>query len=204
MAPFHSMRVNNMFQRMWKQFLQFMPFKEAVRFSFQFCIIILSLFNTSFLIASGVWRDNFQSLTVLGEGTLKVFVWEVYDLTLLSEKNSFSWQNRFVLEFDYKRNLKKDQVVKASINEMRQQSGVTSEDLAIWQKYLERGIETVDRGTNAAVEWIPDGKIAFYYDAKPPLIIHDEQFARAFINIWLGPETSEPELREALLWKKCC
>ena len=204
MAPLHLMRVNNMFQRMWKKYLQMAPIKKAVRFPAQSCIIILSLVYTSFLFASGVWRENFQSLTVLGEGSLKVFVWEVYDLTLLSEKKPFSWQNRFVLEFDYKRNLKKDEVVKASIKEMSQQSGVTSEDLVKWQKYLERGIETVDRGTKAAVEWSPDGKVAFYYDAKPPVVIHDEPFARAFINIWLGQETSEPELREALLWKKCC
>ena len=183
----------------WKKFLQMMPSKKVVRFSVQFCIIILSLFNASLLVASGVWRDNFQSFTVLGKGTLKVFVWEVYDLTLISEMNSFSWQNRFVLQFDYKRKLKKTDVIKASMKEIRRQSGVTSGDLAKWQKYLAEAIEPVEQGAQAAVEWFPAGKLAFYYKGKAPVIIDDEPFARSFINIWLGQETSEPQLRAALL-----
>ena len=199
MESFHLIRVNNMYQRIWRQFLQIMPNKKVLRFSVQFCIIILSLFNTSLLVASGTWRDNFQSLTVLGKGTLKVFVWEVYDLTLLSEKNFFSWQHRFVLQFEYKRNLKKDDVIEASIREMRRQNGVTSADLAKWQKNLAKVIEPVEQGTKAAVEWLPVGKIVFYYDAKAPVIIDNEPLARSFINIWLGQETSEPELRAALL-----
>ena len=153
----------------------------------------------SLLVASGIWRDNFQSLTEIGSGTLKVFVWEVYDIKLLSEMNSFSWQSRFVLEFDYKRSLNKDEVVEASIQEMRRPKGVTGQVLAKWQRYLERGIKPVKRGTKAAVEWLPEGKIAFYYDTLAPVIINDELFARSFFNIWLGQETSEPELRAKLL-----
>ena len=184
---------------MWKQILKLILKREAVRFLVQLCIILLCLFNTTLLAASGTWRDSFQSLTEIGGGTLKVFVWELYDLTLLSETNSFSWQQRFVLAFDHKRKLKKDEVIEASIKEMRRQKGVTSQALAQWQRYLERVIEPVEQGTRAAVEWFPEGKIAFYYDTQAPVMINDELFARSFINIWLGQETSEPELRATLL-----
>tara|TARA_B100000900_G_scaffold324890_2_gene284597 strand:- start:63 stop:587 length:525 start_codon:yes stop_codon:yes gene_type:complete len=149
--------------------------------------------------ASNTWRDNFTSTFLIGKGTLKVFVWELYDLTLFSESESFSSKNRFVLEFDYKRKLKKSEVIKASIKEMRRQKGVSNEDIAEWQKYLEQGIETVEQGTKAAVEWLPEGKIVFYHEAKDPIIINDELFARSFINIWLGRETSAPGLRQAIL-----
>ena len=47
---------------------------------------------------------NIQSFVLIGEGAFKIFVWELYDLKLFSEMNSFSWQNKFILEFDYKRN----------------------------------------------------------------------------------------------------
>jgi len=184
---------------MWKQILKLILKKEAIRLSIQVCIILLSLFNTTLLVASGIWRDSFQSLTEIGRGTLKVFIWEVYDLTLLSETKSFSWQDRFVLEFDYKLELKKDEVIKASIKEMRHQRSINNQALAKWQKYLERGIEPVEKGTRAAVEWLPEGKIAFHYDDQAPVIIDDELFARSFISIWLGQETSKPELRAALL-----
>ena len=69
---------------------------------------------------------------------------------------------------------------------MRRQNGVTSEDLVKWKNYLARGIEPVEQGAKAAVEWLPAGKMAFYYNTKAPVIIEDEPFARTFINIWLG------------------
>ena len=78
-------------------------------------------------------------------------------------------------------------------------SEIVDRNLVKWKNYLARGIEPVEQGAKAAVEWLPAGKIAFYYNTKAPVIIDDEPFARTFINIWLGQETSEPELRAALL-----
>ena len=68
-----------------------MPNRKVAKFSVQFCIIVLSLFNTSLPVASGMERQ-FSITHITRKGDLKVFVWEVYDLTLLSEKNSFSWK----------------------------------------------------------------------------------------------------------------
>ena len=90
----------------------------------QACIICLYIFTPVFAGASGMWQKNIQSFALIGEGTLKVFVWELYDLKLFSEMNSFSWQNKFILEFDYKRELKKNKVIEASLKEMRRRKGV--------------------------------------------------------------------------------
>ena len=49
------------------------------------------------------------------------------------------------------------------------------------------GINTVREGTKAVVSGL--------------VIINDKLFAKSFINIWLGQETSEPELRSAPLGK---
>ena len=165
----------------------------------QACIIYLYIFTAMVAGAMDTWQKNIQSLELIGEGTFKVFVWELYHLKLFSEINSFSWQNKFLLEFDYKRKMQKDRVIEASIKEIRRQKGVAEKEINAWQKYLEQGINTVQEGTKAAVEWTPAGQITFHYQGKPPVIIRDEPFAKSFISIWLGKETSEPELRYALL-----
>ena len=168
----------------------------------QACIICPYIFTAMFAGATDMSQKNIQSFALIGEGTLKVFVWDLYDLRLFSEMNSFSWKNKFILEFDYKRELKKDKVIEASLKEMRRQKGVAEKQINAWKTYLELGINTVQEGTKAAVEWVPHGQIIFYYQGKDPVTINDEQFSKSFINIWLGQETSEPELRSALLGQR--
>ena len=165
-------------------------------------IICLYIFTSVFAVASGTWQKNVQSFALIGEGTLKVFVWKLYDLKLFSETNYFSWKNKFILEFDYKREMKKDRVIEASIKEMRRQKGVAKKEINAWQKYLEQGINTAQEGTKAAVEWTPAGQITFHYEGEPSVTINDVPFAKSFISIWLGKETSEPELRSALLGQR--
>ena len=167
----------------------------------QTCIICPYIFTAMFVGATDMWQKNIQSFALIGEGTLKVFVWDLYDLKLFSEINSFSWQNKFILEFDYKRELKKDKIIETSLKEMRRQKGVAEKQINAWKTHLEQGINTVREGTKAAVEWSPDGQITFHYESKAPVIIYDELFAKSFINIWLGQETSEPKLRSELLGK---
>ena len=173
-----------------------------MKFIIQAGIINLYIFTAMFAGATDMWQRNIESFALIGEGSLKAFVWELYDLKLFSEMNSFSWQNKFILEFDYKRELKKDKVIEASLKEMRRQTGVAEKQINAWKTHLDQGINTVWEGTKAAVEWAPDGQITFRYEGKAPVIINDKLFAKSFINIWLGQDTSEPELRSALLGKR--
>jgi len=159
-------------------------------------IILLSL-NTSF--ASEMQKEAFSSPTIIGEGTLKVFFMEIYDLRLIADSPTFSWQNKFKLDFIYTRDLKKDSVIKSSIKELRRQSSVSESDIESWQGYLEQSIRTVQEGTHATVLWEPEGQITFHYENSDPTTIEDEDFARAFLNIWLGEETSQPELQSEIL-----
>jgi hypothetical protein len=159
-------------------------------------IILLSL-NTSF--ASEMQKEAFSSPTIIGEGTLKVFFMEIYDLRLIADSPTFSWQNKFKLDFIYTRDLKKDSVIKSSIKELRRQSSVSESDIESWQGYLEQSIRPVQEGTHATVLWEPEGQITFHYENSDPTTIEDEDFARAFLNIWLGEETSQPELQSEIL-----
>ena len=156
------------------------------------------------LIPSLSWTNEnkqevFQSPKLIGEGTLKVLMWEVYDLRLFTDGTPFSWSDKFMLEFDYSRELKKESVIDASLKEFKLQPNVSDKDIKAWEVYLEQVIQTVQKGTKASVMWVPEGQIVFDYEGSPTSTIENEDFARAFLNIWLGEKTSRPKLRSQLL-----
>ena len=52
----------------------------------------------------------------------------------------------------------------------------------------------------------PFGKIIFHYEGSfynQPSTIENEDFARAFLNIWLGDKTSRPKLRKINFLMNC-
>ena len=164
------------------------------------------LFALIILVSSIYWtsqaqQEVFQSPKLIGEGTLKVLMWQVYDLRLYTDGTPFSWNNKFMLEFDYSRELKKESVIDASLKEFKLQPNVTDKDIKAWEVYLEQVIQSVQKGTKASVMWVPDGQIIFHYEGSKPTTIKNEKFARAFLNIWLGEKTSRPKLRNKLLNK---
>ena len=49
-------------------------------------------------------------------------------------------------------------------------------------------------------ELVPSGQpLLLLHNGKPLGEMGDTQFARLFFGIWLGPQTSEPEMRSSLL-----
>ena len=148
---------------------------------------------------SEVEQEVFQSPKLIGEGTLKVLMWEVYDLRLYTDGTAFSWQDKFMLEFDYSRELKKESVIDASLKEFKLQPNVTDKDIMAWEVFLEQVIQPVQKGEKATIQWVPDGQIIFHYEDSKPAVIENEQFAVAFFNIWLGKQTPRPKLRNQLL-----
>ena len=162
-------------------------------------ILALMILVSSISWASKDQQKGFQSPRLIGEGTLKVLMWEVYDLRLYTDGTAFSWQDKFMLEFDYSRELKKESVIDASLNEFKLQTNVTDQNIKIWEMYLEQVIQPVQKGEKATIQWVPDGQIIFHYEGSKPAVIENEKFAQAFFNIWLGEQTSRPKLRSQLL-----
>ena len=158
-------------------------------------IILMSIISWT----SQAQQEGFQSPKLIGEGTLKVLMWEVYDLRLYTDGTAFTWQDKFMLEFDYSRELKKESVIDASLKEFKLQPNVTDKDIKAWEVFLEQVIQPVQKGTIASVIWVPEGQIIFNYEGSPPSTIENEDFARAFLSIWLGEKTSRPKLRSQLL-----
>ena len=140
-----------------------------------------------------------SEMKLIGQGTLKVLFFEVYDIRLLSDSMPFSWENKFQLEFEYKRSITKERIIDSSIKELKRQPNVTEQNLDEWKAYLQEAIQPVQEGSQASIQWSPQGTITFQNEGVKSVTIKDESFARSYINIWLGQETSQPKLRSQLL-----
>ena len=92
-------------------------------------LLALIILVSSISWTSQAQQEDFQSPKFIGEGTLKVLMWEVYDLRLLTDGTPFSWNNKFILEFDYSRELKKESVIDASLKEFKLQPNVSDKDI---------------------------------------------------------------------------
>ena len=175
-------------------------YKNMVRYLVKIlCIsyLLVSVFSSA--MANNNWELELRQMKLIGQSTLKVFIWDIYDIKLLSETGKFSWQNEFALIFDYKRNSQKNDIIEASLDEMSKQVSTSSKQLEEWKVYLKGAIQSVKPESKAAVSWSPDGDITFFYENTEPIEIADREFARSFLNIWLGSETSKPQLRSSLL-----
>ena len=143
-----------------------------------------------------------SDMKLIGEGTLTVLFFKVYDVRLLADSKPFSWKNKFQLEFEYKRSITKERIIDSSIKELKRQQNVTEHNLEEWTTYLEEVIQPLQEGIKATIKWNPQGTITFQNEGVKSVTIKDEIFARSYINIWLGEETSQPKLRNQLLGKE--
>ena len=151
--------------------------------------------------AQADWKTRYPDLRVVGTGVLKVFFMDIYSLTLHSEELDYRLSEHFALEFDYKKSVSKKTIVDASIDELSTAPNVGSLEMTAWKQILEKGISDMQAGEKASVVFSKSGNVEFWSENRDPISFQDLKFAENFAAIWLGPKTSHPKLRLALLGK---
>ena len=161
--------------------------------------LTLCLLFVTPLGAQADWKSRHPGLQMVGTGVLKVFFMDIYSLTLHSEEHDYSVSDRFALEFDYQKSVSKKMIVEASIDELSKAPNVGSIEIKAWRQILEKGITDMQAGDRAAVVFSKSGDVEFWSKNREPISFQDLKFAESFAAIWLGPQTSYPKLRLALL-----
>jgi hypothetical protein len=151
--------------------------------------------------AQADWKTRYPDLQVVGTGVLKVFFMDIYSITLHSKERDYSVSDHFALEFDYKRSVSKKTVIDASMDELSKAPNVGSVEIKAWKQILEKGISDMQAGEKASVVFSKAGDVEFWLENQEPVSFKDLKFAENFAAIWLGPQTSHPKLRSALLGK---
>ena len=137
-----------------------------------------------------------------GQARFRYFGFSVYDARLWTSSalNADSWQKqRLALELQYQRSLVGRQIAERSIEEIRRQPGVDDERAARWLAALLPVFPDVIEGDRITGLHLPGEAIKFYFNTRPVAEVRDAELAQRFMAIWLGPTTSEPALRAALL-----
>jgi hypothetical protein len=151
--------------------------------------------------AQADWKTRYPDLRVVGTGVLKVFFMNIYRLTLHSKERDYRVSDHFALEFDYKKSVSKKIIVDASMDELSKAPNVSSVEKKAWKQILEKGISDMQAGEKASVAFSNSGDVEFWSENREPISFQDLKFAKNFAAIWLGPQTSHPKLRSALLGK---
>ncbi|TAL28274.1 MAG: hypothetical protein EPN97_14975 [Alphaproteobacteria bacterium] len=143
--------------------------------------------------------DYIQADAPYGQGTLRKLFMKVYETSLWTDAKTWSMKEPFALCIRYNMNFKDKDLVKRTFEEMGRSGLVTQADRETFGPQLTALFHDVHPGDVITAVFLPGRGAVFYYNGKPRGKLEDIAFAKRFFNIWLGPDTSEPDLRDRLL-----
>lgn len=108
-------------------------------------------------------------------------------------------RHAFALELQYDRSFKGADIAERSIDEMADLAQFDDTRREQWLDFMRRAFPDVQEGDRLTGVNDPSGTVTFYFNGRQTATLQDAEFARLFFGIWLAPETSEPEMRQALL-----
>jgi hypothetical protein len=132
-----------------------------------------------------------------GSGEMSWFGFSLYRATLWVAGSSPE-RSPSALQLDYQRDLPRDRLVQASLEEMRR-LGPDEAQLQRCAPELRRVFPEVKAGDTIIGVHYPGRAAHFFYQGQPSGEVADAEFARRFFAIWLDPASRSPALRAALL-----
>jgi hypothetical protein len=107
-------------------------------------------------------------------------------------------EHAFVLELQYHRALRGDDIARRSIDEIARAGPLDAAQAQRWQEALRQVFPDVRPGDRIAGVHRPGQDAAVLVNGRSTGTI-DARLAERFFGIWLAPTTSEPQLRRELL-----
>jgi len=154
------------------------------------------------LIAMSPLASADSDLKKVGEAQLKVLFWKVYNSRLFSADGSYvDGQRPVKLEIEYLRDIDADQLVQRTAAEWQSQ-GVTHPRQDQWLQSLSALWPDVSENDVIALQLDGDDRSSFYINGTFLGYVEDPAFGQSFIDIWLSPNTTRPELRKMLIGQR--
>lgn len=166
-------------------------------FTRSLCLIFAVVFGafTSSKSLALPWND----MNKLGESTLSVAFWDIYDATLYSADTRFDSTKPFALKLTYLRDFKKKNLVKETKKQLKELKLFDHRNNEQWLQNLSDIWVDVKKGDSITFYSDINGAAAFYYNDTYLGNIQDPEFTKRFAAIWLSELTSQPEMRLELL-----
>ncbi|CAN5246134.1 chalcone isomerase family protein [soil metagenome] len=154
------------------------------------------------MAAAAQLRDALPDAQRLGTARLTVWGFQVYDAVLWvgSGFQASAWmQQPIALELRYLRDFEGTAIAKRSIDEMRRSGPIEAAQSERWLQAMQATFPDVKKGDRLLGVYEPGTGARFFHNGKPSGAVRDPAFAERFFAIWLGAQTSEPAMRDALL-----
>ena len=137
-------------------------------------------------------------------GSTRLTFWgfEIYDASLWVQPGfrASAWRDApFALELRYLRSFDGDDIAQRSLDEMRKASPLSDVQARSWLDQMKNAFPDVQKGDRLVGLYRPGAGAQFFYNGKPTAAVADPVFAQRFFGIWLGSQSSEPGMRDALL-----
>jgi hypothetical protein len=143
------------------------------------------------------WESFLPKAGEVGSGQFRWWGFLVYDATLWSPQGDYQPGGPFALNLRYARDVSRQDIVEASIDQMRD-LGYPVNKHPEWKAKLDQVMVSVKSGDTLTGVYTPGQGAVFFHNDKLTGQV-SERLAEAFFAIWLDPKTTEPKLRQALL-----
>lgn len=157
-------------------------------------LLLIICMPTIALATSAEWK-------LVGKGEMHKLFWHVYDTSLKTPTGSYDPSKPYALENTYHMDFSDVELAERSIKEMRLHAEFTDAQAADWLAQLVALWPDVNEGDRIRAKAFPGERVMFYHNATRLGSIDDAAFVKPFMDIWLGENSSEPDLRNALLGK---
>ena len=142
------------------------------------------------------------ALKKVGEAQLKVLFWKVYNSRLFSADGSYvDGQRPVKLEIQYLRDIDADQLVQRTAAEWQSQ-GLAHPRQDQWLQSLSALWPDVSENDVIALQLDQNDRSSFFINGTFLGYVEDPAFGQSFIDIWLSPNTTRPELRRLLIGQR--
>jgi hypothetical protein len=151
------------------------------------------------LVSSLTARGETDALQLVGEARLQVLFWSIYDSRLYTADGDYQPGERPVrLEIQYLRDIDAADLVARTAQEW-EQLGIRHERQAQWLETMAALWPDIRDSDTLTLELDESNRSVFYHNGRPLGTVEDPDFGQHFLDIWLSPDTSRPELRLALI-----
>lgn len=140
---------------------------------------------------------------LLGSGRLRFLGLHIYDIRLWTPEVTLApddWaRTPLALEIEYARGLDGKAIAERSIEEMRRSGAIAGDTESRWLRAMTALFPDVKAGDRITGVQRPGLATRFFFNGTLRGEVADAEFTRRFFGIWLGPFTSEPQMRASLL-----
>ena len=165
-------------------------------------LLLLLVLLSAAVVPAGAAQLPAAQLQKVGEAHLKVLLWPVYNSRLYSaDGNYVAGQRPLRLDIEYLRNIDAADLVSRTADEWRHQD-VTHDRQPEWLAQLAELWPDVAEGDVLSLVVDDRNVSSFYLNGQRLGTLEDPDFGQHFLDIWLSPATSRPELRLALLGQR--